>query len=171
MADLLIDGLWIIESISGSCLFEENYKKWSSKDTQLIASFLSAIRSFSREAFSEDIEFIQFKNRKILFEVSGKVLFVIAVTNKSDASEKEIKMVVKNIIRRFNSRFDFIIRRDGLLREFRLLNVFSEDLREIVDREPVKIKLLMEEQVERLYKKRSDRRARRLEEMKRCIEL
>ena len=71
MNEFLIDGLWILEIESGSCLFEENYKKWSVQDTQLISSFLTAIRSFTKEAFSEDIEFIQFKTRKIIFEISN----------------------------------------------------------------------------------------------------
>ena len=168
MLDLLIDGLWIIESDSGSCIFEENYRKWSAKDTQLIASFLSAIRSFSREAFSEDIEFIKFKSRKIIFEVSGNILFVIALVKKSDASEKEIKSAIKNIIKRFNARFSFIIDRNGLEKEFKLLEVFSDDLRELVDRKPLKIKILKEEQIERLHKKRLSRRLRRIEEIQRC---
>ena len=94
MEEFLIDGLWILEIESGSCLFEENYKKWSSHDTQLISSFLTAIRSFTKEVFSENIEFIQFKSRKIIFEISGRILFIFAITN-SDLSEVYIVKTLK----------------------------------------------------------------------------
>ena len=104
MNEFLIDGLWILDIDSGSCLFEENYKIWSVKDTQLISSFLSAIRSFTREAFSEDIQFIKFTRHKVIFEISGRILFIIAVRN-SVLNEEILRSTIKEIIKRFNKTF------------------------------------------------------------------
>ncbi|MFX1277174.1 MAG: hypothetical protein ACFFBP_00845 [Promethearchaeota archaeon] len=168
MNEFLIDGLWILDIDSGSCLFEENYKKWSIKDTQLISSFLTAMRSFTKEAFSEDIQFIQFTHRKIIFEISGRILFIIAIQN-SDLNKDILRYTIKEIINRFNKTFHPIISSNKILKDFKQFSSFSAELREIVDREPVNIKLISDVQIKRLYKKRNERRMRRLDEMNRCI--
>ena len=167
MNEILIDGLWILDVESGLCFFEENYRKWSLKDTQLISSFLTAIRNFIREAFSEDIEFIQFKSRKIIFEVSGRSLFIIAVS-KSNSNEEKIRITIKEIVKRFNKKFHSILKNNRIIKDFRQFRNFSEDLEHIIDREPVNVKFLIVEQIERLYKKRNNRRIRRIDEIKRC---
>ncbi len=168
MDDFLIDGLWILDVESGSCLFEENYKKWSKQDTQLISSFLTAIRSFTKEAFSEDIEFIQFKTRKIIFEISNKILFIIAVSN-SDLDEEILKITIKELINQFNAKFYSILIKKKFMYEFKKFKSFSDDLRYIIDRKPVKIRLIKEGKIHRLYQKRDERRLRRIEEIKRCV--
>jgi len=168
MIDLLIDGLWILDIESGSCLFEENYIKWSAKDTQLISSFLTAIRSFTKEAFSEEIQFIQFKSRKIIFEISYKILFVIAVNN-SDLDDEILKKTIKKLIIQFNTTFDQILTKKNFANEFKKFKSFSDDLRRIIDRKPMKIRLISEGKIERLYQKRRERKLRRLNEIKRCM--
>ncbi len=168
MNEFLIDGLWILEIESGSCLFEENYKKWSIQDTQLISSFLTAIRSFIKEAFSEDIEFIQFKTRKIIFEVSGKILFIIAVSN-SNFSEDILKDIIKNLVIKFNQSFQSILKKKNIISEFRTFQSFSKDLGQIIGRKPVNIRLLTESKIDRLYRKKHERRLRRMKEMKRFL--
>ncbi|MBN1803366.1 MAG: hypothetical protein JW891_17780 [Candidatus Lokiarchaeota archaeon] len=168
MNEFLIDGLWIMDIDSGLCFFEENYVKWSLKDTQLISSFLAAIRSFTKEAFSEDIEFIQFRSRKIIFELSDQNLFIVAVSDP-DASHELIRMTVKSIVKKFNSSFHYLIKNKHLVKEFKKVKSFSNDLQEIVNRKPLNVKLLMIDQIERHYKRRANRRMRRLEEIKRCM--
>jgi len=168
MNEFVIDGLWILEIESGSCLFEENYKKWSIQDTQLISSFLTAIRSFTKEAFSEDIEFIQFKTRRIIFEISGKILFILAVSN-SDFSEEILKSIIQNLINKFNEKFKSILEKRYIAYEFKVFKSFSKDLRQIIDRKPVNIKILMDNRIDRLHRKKNERRMRRLDEIKRCV--
>lgn len=168
MNEFLIDGLWILDIDSGSCLFEENYKIWSVQDTQLISSFLTAIRSFTREAFAEDIQFIQFTHRKIIFEISGRILFIVAVKN-SVVNEEILKSSIEEIINHFNKKFHPIIFKNNIIKDYKRFQSFSEDLSQIVDREPVNIKLIAAGRIKRLYRKRNERRLRRLAEMNRCI--
>ncbi|MFX1395641.1 MAG: hypothetical protein ACFFAS_01210 [Promethearchaeota archaeon] len=164
----IIDGLWILDTDSGLCFFEENYKKWSNKDTQLISSFLAAICSFTKEAFSEEIEFIQFKSRKIFFNKNQQNLFIMAVSDP-DVSLDFIKMEMKTIIKKFNSSFHSLIKHKRLIRDFKEVKTFSKDLQEIVDRKPLNVKLIMIGQIDKHYKRRFNRRIRRLEEIKRCM--
>lgn len=165
----LIDGLWVLEYNSGICIFEENYRDWSTDlSTDLIASFLTAILSFANEAFIDAIQFIQFSNHKIIFEFNKHLLFVIAVSD-SDISEERIKSTIEKISVKFIKKFDDILENGQLKGNIKEFNDFSEELKKIVKKEPLTKKLITIEQMERLQKKREERRIRRNEEQKRLL--
>ena len=142
--EFLIESLFILESISGICLFEENYADIT-KDgmsTDLISSFLSAILSFAGEAFTDEIQYIKFSNRKIIFEFTQHILFVIAVNDETPANKAQIKRLIDNITKSFKNRYSKVFETGSWGGNVRQFNDFSEDLYKIVRREPLSIKLL-----------------------------
>ena len=167
MKDFLIDGLWVLDYNSGICIFEENYRDWSTDlSTDLISSFLTALLSFANEAFTDAIQFIQFANHKIIFEFHEHVLFVIAVSDPN-ISEDQIKITIDKVANKFIKRFHEILKNGELKGNIKQFNDFSKDLKEIVKRDPLAKKLITNEQIMKLQKRREERRIRRREEKQR----
>jgi hypothetical protein len=169
MKDFLIDGLWVLDYNSGICIFEENYRDWSTDlSTDLISSFLTAILSFANEAFIDAIQFIQFANHKIIFEFNEHALFVIAVSD-SNISEVQLKVTIEKVANKFIKKFQAFFENGKLKGNIKQFNEFSEELKKIVKKEPLTKKLITNEQIERLQRKREERRIRRREEQKRFL--
>ena len=102
-----IESLWVLQSTGGILIFEENYIDFRKEgmSTDLISSFLAAIVSFTDEAFADEIQHIQFSNRKIVFKFTEHVLFVIAISDKSRAPDFKIKKIIENIADSFYKNF------------------------------------------------------------------
>ncbi|MFX1339109.1 MAG: hypothetical protein ACFFDK_10915 [Promethearchaeota archaeon] len=141
--ELLIDGLWILESSSRICIFEENYVDFikEGKSTDMVSSFLAALLTFADETFIDEIQFIKFSNRKILFKFSQYLLFVFAINDKDNNKDFQIKAICNIIINRFNEKFVNIFENNNWNGNISIFESFSEDLREIINREPLKIKI------------------------------
>lgn len=141
--DLIIESLWILDDESGICIFEENYRDITKEgvSTDMIASFLSAILMFAGETFAEEIQHIKFKNSKIIFDFSDHFLLVIAVSG--DSSDFRTKLIASEVKTRFNERFQDILA-DGQWAggDISVFNPFSEDLAEIIEIPPLKLKLM-----------------------------
>jgi len=140
--DLLIESLWIIENQSKLCVFEENYSDFM-KDgisTELIGSFLAALLTFAKESFTDEIQFIKFSNRKIVFKFSKHLLFVIAFSDKDINKDHQIKEISNEIVNKFNEKFDPFFENNSWNGNTTIFESFSDDLKEIVKREPLKIK-------------------------------
>ena len=153
--EFLLDGLWILESSSRLCIFEENYVDFikEGKPTDIVSSFLAALLTFADEAFTDEIQFIKFSNRKILFMFSQYLLFVFAINDKDTNKEYQIKDFCNRIISRFNEKFVYIFENNTWNGNVSIFENFSEDLREIVNREPLKIKILEIFDLKEHYKK------------------
>ena len=143
---LLIESLWVLESRSGICVFEENYVDFTNEgiSTDLIGSFLSALLTFADETFTDEIQHVQFSNRKIIFKFSEFLLFIIAVNENAPISDFQVKKKIDQIARVFNAKYQHVFDRDdhkwgGNISQF---EPFTEDLRKIVKREPLSIKFL-----------------------------
>ena len=107
--------------------------------TDLISSFLSAILTFADEAFAEEIQHIKFSNRRILFEFSDQVLFILAVGDES-ASDSQIKKIFDQIAKKFNEQFHSALEHfNGNVEQF---EIFSEYLTKLVKKEPLSVKIL-----------------------------
>lgn len=147
-AEYLIEGLWILENLSGICLFEEIYSDFTKEgiSTDLITSFLSALLSFANEAFTDAIQHIQLSNRKILFELTKNVLFVAIVSAKIPATDTEIKYAIRKIAKVFNKKFKSSFKDGSSGGKVSVFNSFSDDLRKIVKKEPLTLKFLTVEQ-------------------------
>lgn len=142
----LIESLWILESLSGVCVFEENYVDFTSEgmSTDLIGSFLSALLTFADETFTDEIQHVQFSNRKIIFEFSEYLLFIVAVNEKAPLTDFQIKKKINQIANAFNLKYQHVFDRDahgwgGNISQF---EPFTDDLRKIVKKEPLSIKFL-----------------------------
>lgn len=141
--EFLIQGLFILEKESGICVFEQNYVDIT-KDgmpTDLISSFLSAILSFAGETFTDEIQHIQFSNRKIIFEFSEHVLFVVIVSDAAPATDAQIKRIIRRIAEKFNAKYTPHFETSSYM-NVEIFNGFSEDLYEIVKREPLSLKIM-----------------------------
>ncbi len=141
-----IESLWVLDNISGICVFEENYVDFTNEgmSTDLIGSFLSALLTFAGETFTDEIQHVQFANRKIIFEFTEYLLFIVAVNDKVPLSDFQIKRKIDQIARLFNTKYQHVFERKdnkwgGNISQF---DSFSEDLRKIVKREPLSIKFL-----------------------------
>ena len=141
-----IESLWVLDNVSGICVFEENYVDFTNEgmSTDLIGSFLSALLTFADETFTDEIQHVQFSNRKIIFKFSEFLLFIIAVNEKAPISDFQVKKKIDEIAKVFNAKYQHIFDRDehkwgGNISQF---ESFSEDLRKIVKREPLSIKFL-----------------------------
>jgi len=140
----LIDSLWVLEGNSGIVIFEENYSDFTKEGmtSDLVSAFLSALLSFTEESFASDIKHIKLSDRKILFEASEYVMFVVSQRDFS-ISDKKIKALIKEIADRFNEKFNPFFERtknwDGRIKRFQ---GFSKDLKEIVRKEPLTVKFL-----------------------------
>jgi len=154
-AEYLIEGLWILENLSGICLFEEIYNDFTKEgiSTDLITSFLSALLGFVNEAFTDAIQHIQLSNRKILFELTKNVLFVVAINAKASATDAEIKYAIRKIAKVFNKKFKSSFKDGSSGGKVSVFNSFSDDLRKIVKKEPLTLKFLTVEQAISEYQK------------------
>jgi hypothetical protein len=177
MGEFLIDGCWILRTLSGVCLVEEIYtdfkKEGISKD--LITGFLSAIVSFSEEAFSDDLHSIKFSNHKILLRFTEEVIFVIAISYQNlsitddvkTSMKAQINEIIDKIVENFNEKYKKYLPADVWDGSVKIFEDFSSDLGDIVKREPLSLKLITLEKILRKNKKREDRRKRRKEEVRR----
>ena len=169
MTDFLIDGLWILRNYAGICLFEEIYtdfkKEGVSKD--LITGLLSAIVSFSVEAFKDKLEFIKFESHKIILKFADDLLYIVAISLEPDIIEEAIYEKIDHIHTIFYKKYENILQTDKWDGSTEVFNSFSDELQQIVHRKPLNIKLLKEKMMKRLQQKRQDRIMRRKDEIKR----
>ncbi|MHA1688749.1 MAG: hypothetical protein ACTSUN_05350, partial [Promethearchaeota archaeon] len=79
--NLFIECLWILDSHSGICIFEQNYVDLTKDNVSvdIISSFFSAILSIAQESFVDQIQYIKFSKRKVFFKFHEDLLFIISV--------------------------------------------------------------------------------------------
>lgn len=142
--ELLIESLWILSSESGICIYEENYEDITKDgiNVDLISSFISALLTFADETFTDEIQHIKFVNRKIVFHFSDYFLFVVAVHDNAPASDAHIKQVILEIAEKFNDKYFEMFAENKWDGNIEAFEPFSEDLREIVKKEPIAEKFL-----------------------------
>ncbi len=177
MGDFLIDGCWILRTYSGVCLIEEIYadfkKEGISRD--LITGFLSAIVSFADEAFKDELQYIKFANHKILLRFTKSVIYVVAFSilnvhlseDLRKSIKSEINEIIDKIILRFEEKYQQYLPDDVWDGSIMMFESFSNDLKKIVKREPLSLKLIMLEKTLRKNKKSLERRKRRKDEQRR----
>ncbi|MHA1147510.1 MAG: hypothetical protein ACTSR8_04630 [Promethearchaeota archaeon] len=167
--NLLIEGIWIIRNYAGICLYEAVYTDFKqegiSKD--LITGLLSAIVSFSVECFNDKLEFIKFKNHKIILKFENDLLYIVAISLEPSIIEQAIYERINLISDTFSSKFKTILENERWDGSIEIFKTFSEDLQKIVQRKPLNIRLLKEKMMKRLQKKRQDRILRRKDEIRR----
>lgn len=168
----LIDSLWVLDINSGIVIFEENYSDFTKEGmtADLMSAFLSALLSFTEESFTSNIEHIKLSDRKILFEPSEYVLFVVSQKDFS-IGDKRIMKLIKDISDKFGEKYNSFFERtdhfDGRIKRFQ---GFSKDLREIVKIEPLSVKFLRSLDFKENVKKADNFIQRRKERLKNLLE-
>jgi len=168
--NFLIDGIWIIRNHAGVCLFESIFtdfkKRGVSRD--LITGLLTAIVSFSEEAFEDKLEYIKFKEHKIVLKFTKELMFIVAISEETDKVEKRILDKIDVITEKFYERFGEILPQERFDGGVSVFESFTEDLETMVRRKPLTIKLINEKKIQRKREKKLERRKRREREMQRA---
>ena len=101
--------VYFVDSITGSLLLSKRYSKISTNisetDDDLISNFLNAINLFIKEIRSnkeEEIQEINFKDSRILYEKKGRLLCV-GITKKTDI--KIERAILHHILEDFYQQF------------------------------------------------------------------
>ncbi|MEJ2279953.1 MAG: hypothetical protein P8Y70_19735 [Candidatus Lokiarchaeota archaeon] len=105
------NALYFIDNLSGALLVSKkfsNKSKICDTDEDLISSFLNAMNLFinelnNRAKSSEEIQEINFKDTRILYERKERLL-VIGITNKTDIFTE--RRILHNILLDFYDRFE-----------------------------------------------------------------
>jgi hypothetical protein len=177
--DFLIDSIWILETCSGICIFEENYVDFTKEGlpTDMVGSFLTALSTFADEAFVDRIQHIKFSNRKIIFRTSKYFFFVIAISDDEHVSESQFRYISDKIIAKFNERYEAMFENQNWTGNVTIFRDFSTDLKEIVKKEPLKIKFFeyfdfkdSMKKIESLMKKKRDQFIKKVEKVDKIIE-
>lgn len=110
----MIRSIWVIDRISGRCLFERSYGKDVS-EADFIPSFLSALTSFSDSELEGDrISVLETKGKKWIYRYSDPLIFV--VTGGKGDPESHLKAQVGYLCGSFLEAFPQL--RGGKAEEF-----------------------------------------------------
>ncbi len=131
----LIESIWILDKKSGICLFEENLHGVENKtnfSADLASAFISAIATFVDETFSDGIQNIEFKKRKLFFRFTSKLLFVFVFSKSTKMLKHEQERLMNKVVKKFNNRFGHNLGKKLFISRTSNFNGFSEDLAEIM---------------------------------------
>ncbi|MHA1725826.1 MAG: hypothetical protein ACTSYC_05020 [Promethearchaeota archaeon] len=151
--NLFIECLWILDSHSGICIFEQNYVDLTKDNVSvdIISSFFSAILSIAQESFVDQIQYIKFSKRKVFFKFHEDLLFIISVKDTPPFHDLWVQKTIQQIAEKFVAKYSpQIMNFEGNISEF---NGFSKDLEEIVNEKPLPLRILQVEQLKEGFKK------------------
>ena len=158
LSDFLIHSLWILNSDSGVCLFEQLYRDITTEQihSDLIVGFFSALLSFAQESFAKEIKHITMQDLRFFFDSDNYYIYIATTSDDIKVSNEKVKKILVAIKEKFGEKYKSIMEKgwDGNIAQFR---DFSEDLREIVKQEPTRLKLvfsLIDKQREYMREKR-----------------
>ena len=98
-----LTNLWILDTQSGVCIFEQTYEPVQI-DPDLVTGFLLAMRNFGREITDGDIKEIEFNNLRIALR-SGKNV-ILAGAFRAEASQKGVKNLLDLLLFEFEIQFE-----------------------------------------------------------------
>lgn len=130
-----IESVWILDKKSGICLFEENLHEDKNKtnfSADLASAFISAIATFVDETFSDGIQNIEFKKRKLFFRFTSKLLFIFVFSKSTKMLKHEQERLMNKVVKKFYSRFGDNLGKQMFVSRTSNFNGFSEDLAEIM---------------------------------------
>jgi len=107
----MFHAIYFIDSISGAVLVSNKYSNMLDTDDDLISGFLVAMNMFIREIGkdkSEEIEEINFRGSRILYERKGRLLCV-GVSKKTNLQIE--RGILHQILDDFYNKFEFQINR------------------------------------------------------------
>lgn len=131
--EFLLENLWILDKESGICIYEQDFRIDSNSEysVDLVSAFINAMAMFADETFSEGIERIEFKQKKIYFRFSGKLLFVFIFRKNVRISESEINHLINLTVNCFSKMFSSTLNEEYFYNRFELYETFDEKACEI----------------------------------------
>ncbi len=99
-----IFNFWILDRSSGICIFEQNFEEWPGKDkSEIVAGFLYAILSISKEFADDFISYIELKDKfRISYRLSKNLVFVVL---SSRIEQSWIASILERLELRFEEKF------------------------------------------------------------------
>ena len=123
---LAIENIWIIDSLSGICIFDWYSQQRDKRiDEQLVSGLLLAFKNFSSEAGLVDISAIEGIDKKLAYQADER--FIIAGICHSRDYEKLIDDTLLDLLTKFRKKYSDLIE-DGMTTDVSPFRTFDEDI-------------------------------------------
>ncbi len=157
--------LWLMDRHVGICIFEQSFEDMPKTLTSdLVTGFFYAMLTFSNEIASQDVEFIQLHDIRIVFHGGGRLLFAIAARNDADHAFTE--RFLRDLERRFQDKYCDLIEK-GCLNNTAVFRGFAEEVEAELGRKSTAVSFV-ETQVDR-FKMRYENVKTDINQLKRNI--
>ncbi|MEX2680319.1 MAG: hypothetical protein Q6373_001855 [Candidatus Sigynarchaeota archaeon] len=138
--------LWLMDRNVGICIFEQSFEDTpNTMASDLVTGFFYAILTFSHEIASQDIEFIQMKDIRIVFHGEGRLLFAMATTNGADHVFTE--RLLRDLGHRFQDKYKVLLEK-GHLNNTAVFKDFAQEVEAEIGRKSTAI-AFVQNQVDR----------------------
>ena len=123
---LAIENIWIIDSLSGICIFDWYSQQRDKRiDEQLVSGLLIAFKNFSSEAGLVDISAIEGIDKKLAYQADER--FIIAGICHSKDYEKLVDNTLLDLLKKFRAKYKDLID-DGMTTDVSPFRSFEDDI-------------------------------------------
>ncbi|MFW9924978.1 MAG: hypothetical protein ACFFDW_17005 [Candidatus Thorarchaeota archaeon] len=128
---MAVENIWIIDSMSGICIFDWylNIKR-KTIDEQLVSGLLIAFKNFSSEAGLVDISAIEGLDKKLAYKSDDR--FIIAGICHSKDYEPLINRTLLDLLERFRKKYKDLLD-DGMTTDVSPFRTFDDDIAEALE--------------------------------------
>ncbi|MBN2150862.1 MAG: hypothetical protein JW839_05440 [Candidatus Lokiarchaeota archaeon] len=118
--------LWLMDRSVGICIFEQSFADMPKNlASDLVTGFFYAMLTFSNEIASQDVEFIQMQDIRIVFHGEGRLLFAMATT--TDADHRLTDRLLRDLGCRFQDKYRGLIEQ-GCLNNTAVFEGFASEV-------------------------------------------
>jgi hypothetical protein len=129
--------LWLMDRNAGICIFEQSFEDMpKTLASDLVTGFFYAMLTFSNEIASQDVEFIQLRDIRIVFHGEGRLLFAMATTN--DADHEFTGRLLRDLERRFQDKYKKLLEK-GFLNNTAVFEGFANEVEAEIGRKSTTI--------------------------------
>lgn len=137
--------LWILDRNAGLCIFEQAFEDLpKTMASDLVTGFFYAILTFSHEIASQDVEFIQMRDIRIMFHGDGRVLLALATKNEVD--QGYASSFLHSLEHRFSEKYQVILEK-GQLNNTSLFVDFAHDVETELGRKSTSVSFIQTQAV------------------------
>jgi hypothetical protein len=128
---MAIENVWIIDSLSGICIFDWCHEtKEKTIDEQLVSGLLLAFRNFSSEAGLVEINAIEGIDRKLAYQSDER--FIIASICHSKDYEPLVNKTLQGLLKDFRKKYKKLLDEDATT-DVAPFRTFSEDIEDTIE--------------------------------------
>lgn len=111
---------------AGICIFEQSFEEMpKTLASDLVTGFFYAMLTFSNEIASQDVEFIQMRDIRIVFHGQNRLLFAIATKNGADHEFTE--RLLRDLEHRFQDKYKELLDK-GFLNNTAVFEGFANEV-------------------------------------------